>query len=65
MEVFNINVGVVGDLRTSIRQYLQNPKAKMPYMINMQALRCLLVEDTLFRKGMDGLLLKMPWPTRG
>lgn len=62
MDVFKIDIEVVGNWRNSIRQYLQNSKSNTPLRIKMQALRYLLVEGTLYRKGMDGLLLKCLGP---
>jgi hypothetical protein len=46
------------DWRTSISTYLQNPSQKTDRAVRRLALKYTLVDNTLYRRTIDGLLLK-------
>ena len=59
-ESFNNDLNVAGDWRTDIKTYLENPTKKVPFRIKAQSLNYVLIENELFRKTLDGLLLRCP-----
>ncbi|GKV51961.1 hypothetical protein SLEP1_g58574 [Rubroshorea leprosula] len=50
------------DWRYPIMEYLKNPKFKASRITKMQALNCVLLEDVLYRRGHDELLLRCLGP---
>ena len=59
-ESFNNDLNVVGDWRSDIKIYLENPAKKVPFKVKAQSLNYVLIENELFRKTFDGLLLRCP-----
>ena len=58
LEVINSNANVVGDWRIKIREYLEDPKRVVPHRLKAQSQNFVLMEGELYRKGLDGLLLR-------
>ena len=46
------------DWRTDIKAYFKNPAKKVPFKVRAQALNYVLLEGYLFRRTLDGLLLR-------
>ena len=59
-ESFNNDLNVAGDWHTDIKSYLENPVKKVPFKVKAQSLNYVLIENELFRKTFDGLLLRCP-----
>ena len=53
-----INLNIDGDWRIGFREYLENPNKRVPHIMKAQAQSFVLLERELYRKGVDGLLLK-------
>ena len=58
LEVVNTDTSVVGDWRIKIREYLEDPNRQVPYRVKAQLQNFVLMEGELYRKGLDGLLLR-------
>ncbi|XP_050222757.1 uncharacterized protein LOC126672848 [Mercurialis annua] len=58
IEIFDIGVTTAIDWRYDIRRYLENPGMRMPHRVRVQATNYVLMEDELYRKGFDGVLLR-------
>ncbi|XP_050222165.1 uncharacterized protein LOC126672259 [Mercurialis annua] len=58
IEVLDIGVTAVVDWRYDIKRYLENPGIRMPHRVRVQATNYVLMEDELYRKGFDGILLR-------
>ena len=59
-ESFNNDLNVAGHWCTDIKSYLENPAKKVPCKVKAQSLNYVLIENELFRKTFDGLLLRCP-----
>ena len=46
------------DWRVELKQCLSNPSSKTEYKLKQKALKYILVDDELFKKCQEGLLLK-------
>lgn len=57
-EVLNIEEGIDGDWRTILRKYCQNLSIKMPYRIRQQALNFAMIDDILYQRIYNGILLR-------
>ncbi|XP_050207365.1 uncharacterized protein LOC126656791 [Mercurialis annua] len=49
---------LVMDWRRDIKKYLENPSKKMMYKVRVRAVNYVLIEDVLYRRGFDNLLLR-------
>ena len=58
VETLNIDMNLAWDWRTDIKYYLENPAKKVPFKVRAQALNYILLEGYLFRRTLDGLLLR-------
>ena len=58
LEVVNIDANVAGDWRIKIRDYLEDPNRQVPHRMKAQSQNFVLMEGELYRKGLDGLLLR-------
>ncbi|XP_050227807.1 uncharacterized protein LOC126677299 [Mercurialis annua] len=58
LDIFNIDDNLVQDWRRDIKKYLENPSKKMMYKVRVRAVNYVLIEDVLYRRGFDNLLLK-------
>ena len=58
LDIFNSDMNIVGDLRTKFREYLKNPNKRVHLRVKIQAQNFVILERELYRKGLDGLLLK-------
>ena len=57
-EVVNTNANVIGDWRIKIREYLEDHNSQVPHRVKAQSQNFVLMEGELYKKGLDGLLLK-------
>ena len=58
LDIFNNDMNIAGDWRTEFREYLENLNKSVPHRTKTQAKNFVLLEEELYRKGFDGLLLK-------
>ncbi|XP_055960245.1 uncharacterized protein LOC130015465 [Mercurialis annua] len=58
LDIFNIDDNLVQDWRRDIKKYLENPSKKMMYKVRVRAVNYVLIEDVLYRRGFDNLLLR-------
>ncbi|XP_073123460.1 uncharacterized protein [Henckelia pumila] len=58
VENFNLDDNLAGDWREGLKEALQFPKKSTPYGLRMKSLKYMLVEGDLYRKGMNGLMLR-------
>ncbi|XP_050222462.1 uncharacterized protein LOC126672550 [Mercurialis annua] len=58
LDIFNIDDNLVQDWRRDIKKYLKNPSKKMMYKVRVRAVNYVLIEDVLYRRGFDNLLLR-------
>ena len=58
LDIFNTDLNIAGDWRTKFKEYLENPNKRVPHKTKAQAHNFILLEEELYRKGFDGLLLK-------
>ncbi|XP_075478796.1 uncharacterized protein LOC142519646 [Primulina tabacum] len=58
VDTFDIDVELAGYWRDEINDALRNPEHNLHYGLKMRVLHYVLVEDELYRKGDDGLLLR-------
>ncbi|XP_055960075.1 uncharacterized protein LOC130014946 [Mercurialis annua] len=58
LDIFNIDDNLVQDWRRDIKKYLENPSKKMMYKVRARAVNYVLIEDVLYRRGFDNLLLR-------
>ena len=58
VETLNIDMNLAWDWCTDIKAYLENPAKKVPFKVRAQALNYVLLEGYLFRRTLDGLLLR-------
>ncbi|XP_055961838.1 uncharacterized protein LOC126681523 [Mercurialis annua] len=58
LDIFNIDDNLVQDWRRDIKKYLENPNKKMMYKVRVRAVNYVLIEDVLYRRGFDNLLLR-------
>ena len=58
LEVINTYANVVGDWRIKIKEYLEDPNRQVPHRVKAQSQNFILIEGELYRKGLDGLLLR-------
>ena len=58
LEVINTYANVAGDWRIMIKEYLEDPNRQVPYRVKAQSQNFVLMEGELYKKGLDGLLLK-------
>ena len=58
LEVINTNANVAGDWRIKIRDYLEDPNRQVPHRVKAQSKNFILMEGELYKKGLDGLLLR-------
>ena len=58
LEVVNTDANVVGDWRIKIKEYLEDPNRHIPHREQSQSQNFILIEGELYRKGLDGLLLR-------
>ena len=56
--IFSVDVNIAGDWRTELESYMHCPGKKAPYALKMKALNYVLLEEELYRKGFNGLLLR-------
>ena len=57
LEVINTDANVVGDWRIKIIKYLEDPNRQVPHRLKAQSQNFILLEEELYRKRPDGLLL--------
>ncbi|XP_073064109.1 uncharacterized protein [Primulina eburnea] len=58
VDTFDIDVEFVGGWKEEIKDALRNPEQMLHYGLKMRILHYVLMEDELYRKGDDGLLLR-------
>ncbi|XP_073138880.1 uncharacterized protein [Henckelia pumila] len=58
VETFNLDVNLAGDWREELKEALQFPEKSTPCSLRMKVLSYVLVKGDLYRKDMDGLLLR-------
>ena len=58
LEVINTDSDVAGDWRIKIREYLEDPNKQVPHMVKAQSQNFILMKGELYKKGLDGLLLR-------
>ena len=58
VQTLNINMNLAWDWCKDIKNYLENPTKKVPFKVRAQALNYVLLEGYLFRRTLDGLLLR-------
>ena len=58
LEVVNTDANVAGDWRIKIIKYLEDPNRQVPHKVKAQLHNFVLMEGELYRKWLDGLLLK-------
>ena len=51
-------MNIAGDWRTEFREYLENPNKRVPHITKVYVQNFVLLEGKLYKKGLDGLLLK-------
>ncbi|XP_073049435.1 uncharacterized protein [Primulina eburnea] len=57
-DTLNLNINLVGDWRDDMKQVLESTGRDIPHGLKMRTLNYVLVEGDLYRKGLDGLLLR-------
>ncbi|XP_075499321.1 uncharacterized protein LOC142537713 [Primulina tabacum] len=58
VDTLNLDINLAGDWRDDIKQVLESTGRDIPHGLKMRALNYVLVEGDLYRKGLDGLLLR-------
>ena len=58
LNIFNNDMNTVLDWRTEFREYLENPNKRVPHKTKAQNQNFVILEGELYKKGLDGLLLK-------
>ena len=58
LDIFNNNMNIAEDWRTEFREYLKNPNKRVSHKMKAQAQNSVLLEGDLYKKGLDGVLLK-------
>ena len=58
LEVVNTDANVARDWRIKIKEYLEDPNRQVPHRVKAQSQNFVLMERELYKKGIDGLLLK-------
>ena len=51
-------MNIAEDWRTYFREFLENPNKRVPHRMKAQDQNFVLLEVELYKKGLDGLLLK-------
>ncbi|XP_073277708.1 uncharacterized protein [Primulina huaijiensis] len=58
VDTVNLDINLASDWRDDIKQVLESTRRDIPHGLKMRALNYVLVEGDLYRKGLDGLLLR-------
>ena len=58
LEVVGTNANVAGDKRIKIIEYLEDPNRQVPHRVKAQSHNFFILEGELYRKRLDGLLIK-------
>ncbi|XP_073279508.1 uncharacterized protein [Primulina huaijiensis] len=58
VDTLNLDINLAGDWRDDIKQVLELIGRDIPHGLKMRSLNYVLVEGDLYRKGLDGLLLR-------
>ena len=58
IEITKAQLGENKDWRLELKQYLSNSSSKTEYKLKHKALKYVLVDDELFKRSQEGLLLK-------
>ncbi|XP_075515608.1 uncharacterized protein LOC142550256 [Primulina tabacum] len=58
VDMLNLDVNLAGDWRDDMKMVLESTGRDIPHGLKMRALNYVLVEGDLYRKGLDGLLLR-------
>ncbi|XP_075499313.1 uncharacterized protein LOC142537705 [Primulina tabacum] len=58
VDMLNLDINLASDWRDDIKQVLESTVRDIPHGLKMKALNYVLVEGDLYRKGLDGLLLR-------
>ena len=65
LEFLNTDTNTTGDWRIKIREYIEDPNRQIPHRVKAQSQNFVLMEGELYRRGLDGLLLRcLSFPNR-